>query len=261
MASPAAPDEGGGDDWETAAGKKAKLKKGRRMRREASRKREEEEREEKAAAALERMSVAGGGAGPAGDAEDGGGAGPASTVCLLTHDFPMQNVALHMGLKLVTADGRRIRSKRYYVLKCTACFAVTRNTTKLFCGKCGNQSLVKATVSVGEDGVEHLGMPRRQNIRGTRFPLPAPKGGRNSSDVITSEDQLMEVERKMRGGGFNKSVASSMFADSEVLEDFGIGGKGSAASSSALPATLMASGMLGGGRKNPNERVVHKKRR
>ena len=172
----------------------------------------------------------------------------------------MQNVALHMQLKLTTIDGRRIRSKRYYVMKCTACFAVTKNTTKIFCAKCGNQSLVKATVSVGEDGVEHLGMPRRQNTRGTRFSLPLPKGGRNSSDVITSEDQLMEVERKMRGGGFNKSVASSMFADKEVLEDFGIsGGKGSTAS--ALPATLMASGMLGGGKKNPNQRVVHKKRR
>ena len=49
-----------------------------------------------------------------------------------------------------------------------------------------------------------------------------------------------------------------MFADSEVLEEMGVGNtKGS----SILPSTLMASGMLSGGKKNPNQRIVHKKRR
>ena len=66
----------------------------------------------------------------------------------------------------------------------------------------------------------------------------------------------------MRGGGFNKNVASSMFTEKEVLEDLGIGGGGKASSASAaLPATLMASGLLGGGKRNPNQRIVHKKRR
>ena len=114
------------------------------------------------------------------------------------------------------------------------------------------------TVSVSDDGVEHFGMPKRLITRGTRFPLPLPKGGRNSHDIITSEDQLHETERKMRGGGFNKNVAS-MFADSEVLEEMGVGN--TTKGSSILPSTLMASGMLSGGKKNPNQRIVHKKRR
>ena len=119
--------------------------------------------------------------------------------------------------------------------------------------------MLQVTVYVGDDGVEHFGMPKRLITRGTRFPLPLPKGGRNSHDIITSEDQLHEVERKMRGGGFNKNVAS-MFADAEVLEEMGVSSSKSKGSS-ILPATLMASGLLSGGKKNPNHRVVHKKRR
>ena len=52
--------------------------------------------------------------------------GSESLVSILTADFSMQNVILQMGLRLATPDGRRVSSLSRWVLRCTACFAVTK---------------------------------------------------------------------------------------------------------------------------------------
>lgn len=51
---------------------------------------------------------------------------PASSVCSVTADFAMQNVLLQMGLRLVTPDGRRVSTLSRWVLRCTACYGVTK---------------------------------------------------------------------------------------------------------------------------------------
>ena len=53
---------------------------------------------------------------------------------------------LQMGLRLLTPDGRRITRLSRWVLRCTACFLVTKEMGRLFCPRCGNASLDKVQV-------------------------------------------------------------------------------------------------------------------
>ena len=106
-----------------------------------------------------------------------GSRGWQSSVAIITGDFAMQNVLLQMGLRLLTKDGRRIARLTRYALRCSACFAVTREPGRLFCPKCGNLSLDQVEVVVGADGAEYFGVTKRHILRGTRFSLPKPKVG------------------------------------------------------------------------------------
>lgn len=45
-------------------------------------------------------------------------------------------------------------------------------------------------LTVDSEGVEHVGVRRRHRLRGTRYSLPAPKGGRYAVNPILREDQL-----------------------------------------------------------------------
>lgn len=49
-----------------------------------------------------------------------------SSVVSVTADFAMQNVILQMGLRLGTPDGRRITHVSRWVLRCSACFFITK---------------------------------------------------------------------------------------------------------------------------------------
>lgn len=58
------------------------------------------------------------------EAEDAGGA--QSSVASVTADFAMQNVILQMGLRLVAPNGMRIKQLSRWVLRCSACFKITK---------------------------------------------------------------------------------------------------------------------------------------
>ncbi|GAB4823751.1 hypothetical protein N2152v2_010797 [Parachlorella kessleri] len=212
-------EEGGG--WETAA--RTKNKQRRRRRREI--RYAKRQAEEGAGAVTAATAAAQGSADEEHDsgseAEDGGSnsegeeeeeqseseegsedAGsqaplPDSAVCSVTADFAMQNVLLQMGLRLVTPDGRRVSQLSRWVLRCAACFAVTKEMGRLFCPKCGNASLDKVRVVVGPDGAEQYGVRKKHILRGTKFSLPKPKGGRYN-DVILREDQLLAKMHRLR---------------------------------------------------------------
>ncbi|PSC73917.1 RNA-binding NOB1 [Micractinium conductrix] len=141
----------------------------------------------------------GGGAGGGGgqEQEQADGRQFVSTVCILTADFAMQNVIMQMGLRLVTPDGRRITRLSRWVLRCTACFLVTKEMGRLFCPRCGNATLDKVQLVVGPDGSEQYGVKRKHILRGTRFSLPKPRGGRHR-DLILREDQLLAKAHRLR---------------------------------------------------------------
>lgn len=114
----------------------------------------------------------------------------------LTTDFAMQNVLIQMGLHIVSVDGRLIRQARSYIQKCHGCLKETHDMTKVFCPMCGNKTLRRVAVSIAKDGTMQYHYPRRKknpNLRGTKFSLPHPKGGRHGDDPITCEDQKLNV--------------------------------------------------------------------
>lgn len=111
----------------------------------------------------------------------------------VTTDFAMQNVLLQMGINLVSVDGRRVIKKvRRYVLRCQSCTEVTRELERLFCGTCGNSNLTRVTFDVDKEGVARLFLSSKfkPRLRGTKYPIPMPRGGRNSRDLILCEDQI-----------------------------------------------------------------------
>ncbi|KAL3818078.1 hypothetical protein ACJIZ3_003983 [Penstemon smallii] len=116
-----------------------------------------------------------------------------SSVACITSDFAMQNVILQMGLRLLAPGGMQIRELHRWVLKCHACFKVTTDIGRIFCPACGNGgTLRKVAVTVSETGIVLAARKPRVSIRGTKFSLPLPQGGRDAvtKNPILREDQL-----------------------------------------------------------------------
>ncbi|PUZ73714.1 hypothetical protein GQ55_1G009600 [Panicum hallii var. hallii] len=116
-----------------------------------------------------------------------------STVACVTSDYAMQNVILQIGLRLLAPGGMQIRQMHRWVLRCHACYKVTQEVGKIFCPKCGNGgTLRKVSVTVGENGITLASRRPRVTLRGTKFSLPMPQGGRDAitKNPILREDQL-----------------------------------------------------------------------
>jgi RNA-binding protein NOB1 len=73
-------------------------------------------------------------------------------VSLTTADFTVQNVALKMGIPVISIDGMKIRKIKNYILKCITCETLNWDTTKVFCEHCGYNTLMKIGYSVDADG-------------------------------------------------------------------------------------------------------------
>lgn len=116
-----------------------------------------------------------------------------SSVACVTSDYAMQNVILQIGLRLLAPGGMQIRQLHRWVLKCHACNKVTQEIGRIFCPKCGNGGTMrKVSVTVGENGVTVAARRQRNFLRGTKFSLPMPQGGRDAitKNLILREDQL-----------------------------------------------------------------------
>lgn len=120
-----------------------------------------------------------------------------------TGDFAMQNVILKMGLVLVNAtNGRQIKQIRNSMLRCHGCFHLMAypkdGSVKHFCPKCGGNTLLRCSVTVGRDGKIQVHLKKKMNwsSRGNKYTLPVPQS-RNSrkqrqpefNDVLLREDQ------------------------------------------------------------------------
>ncbi|KAJ3001620.1 Nin1 binding protein, partial [Thoreauomyces humboldtii] len=112
-------------------------------------------------------------------------------VACITSDFAMQNVLLQMGLRLLSVDGVAIEQVKSFVLRCHACFKITKAMDKKFCPSCGNNTLIRTTVGVDSNGkvTYYLKKNFQYNNRGTKFNIPEAKGGRRANDMMLREDQ------------------------------------------------------------------------
>lgn len=124
-------------------------------------------------------------------------------VAVLTSDFAMQNVILQMNLNLLSPSMTRVKHLKTYVLRCHACFNVSKDLSKQFCPRCGQPSLTRVSCSTSANGgfKLHLKKNMQWNTRGDRFSVPKPvhgsangriKGGGKGgwgNDLILAEDQ------------------------------------------------------------------------
>ena len=100
-------------------------------------------------------------------------------VALLSGDFAMQNVCLQIGLNLLSPFLQRVRNIRTYILRCHACFAKEKDTSKQFCTRCGKPTLTRVSCSTNSRGEFkiHLKKNMQWNHRGDRFSIPKPVSG------------------------------------------------------------------------------------
>ncbi|VVC40943.1 Ribonuclease Nob1, eukaryote,PIN domain-like,Nin one binding (NOB1) Zn-ribbon-like,Ribonuclease, PIN [Cinara cedri] len=118
----------------------------------------------------------------------------------ITTDYAVQNVLKQMGLSIIALDGRVIKEVRTYIRRCYGCFTLTSHMTRLFCPKCGNKSLKRVAVYLDENGKQcvYINAKRPLNLRGKRYSLPKPQGGKHAINPRLVEDQPRPHQRPSR---------------------------------------------------------------
>jgi RNA-binding protein NOB1 len=118
-------------------------------------------------------------------------------VACLTLDFAMQNVLKQMGLNVTSLDGRIIKHVRTFILRCHTCYKTVTDVTKIFCPKCGHQTLKRVSVSVNEKGqqVIHLNPKKQITTKFKNQPIPKPRGGKHAVNPLLFEDQIIPQQR------------------------------------------------------------------
>mmetsp|Transcript_22807 Transcript_22807/g.53271 ORF Transcript_22807/g.53271 Transcript_22807/m.53271 type:complete len:514 (+) Transcript_22807:128-1669(+) len=121
-------------------------------------------------------------------------------VTCVTSDYAVQNVLLQMGITPITFDGYAVRTVKLWGLVCRACFFFTRDTQKVFCPKCGHDTVVRVPIVVDADGqprVLHHG--RRLRRKGTIYSVPKPQGGRGWKPIFAEDEvKIGSRDRELR---------------------------------------------------------------
>ncbi|KAF8472111.1 Nin one binding Zn-ribbon like-domain-containing protein [Kalaharituber pfeilii] len=126
-----------------------------------------------------------------------------------TSDFAMQNILLLLPIPLIspTSPHMRIKSVKTWLLRCHACFYITRVMTHQFCPRCGGPTLLRTSCSTDSETGKttiHLKKNFQWNNRGNIYPVHKPTGGRASGkegngvrhELILRADQKEYVRRK-----------------------------------------------------------------
>ncbi|KAJ3151664.1 Nin1 binding protein [Irineochytrium annulatum] len=113
--------------------------------------------------------------------------------------------------------------------------------TKKFCPRCGNNTLLRTSITVDAEGnvTCYLKKNFQYRNRGTVFAIPTPKGGQRGNDMILREDQkeYAKAERAAKTQ-LKQTLLDSLDLDADLLGD---------------RKRLGANVIIGHGRKNPNE--------
>jgi RNA-binding protein NOB1 len=108
-------------------------------------------------------------------------------VATITSDFAMQNVLLRMNLNLLSPSLQRIRHLKTWVLRCHACFDITKDMSKQFCPRCGKPTLLRTSCSTDQNGTfkVHLKKNMQWNTRGNVYSIPKPVAGSSNGKLVS----------------------------------------------------------------------------
>ncbi|KAI6241182.1 RNA-binding protein NOB1 [Aphelenchoides fujianensis] len=154
-------------------------------------------------------------------------------VAVISSDFALQNVLMHMKMHLVSIEGLVIKQLKSFVLRCRqvpvfltpflstcfrACYKLTSRMEREFCQKCGNKSLDRVAVSVDSDGhvQVHLNRQKMENKRATAPQMRTIKGGKHDNPDKFFEDQRMPQNRASKMAELQDSMGDAPFAKHDV---------------------------------------------
>jgi RNA-binding protein NOB1 len=108
-------------------------------------------------------------------------------VAIITSDFAMQNVLLRMNLNILSPSLQGIRQLKTWVLRCHACFQITKDMAKQFCPRCGKPTLMRTSCSTDKDGnfKVHLKKNMQWNTRGNVYSVPKPVAGSSNGKLVS----------------------------------------------------------------------------
>ncbi|RFU33712.1 hypothetical protein B7463_g2630, partial [Scytalidium lignicola] len=108
-------------------------------------------------------------------------------VALITTDFAVQNTTMMMNLNNVSSSLQRITYLKTYVLRCHACFSITKNMSRQFCARCGKPTLLRVSCSTDKNGnfKVHLKKNMQWNNRGNVYSIPKPVAGSANGKLVS----------------------------------------------------------------------------
>lgn len=175
-------------------------------------------------------------------------------VTCATSDYSMQNVLLQMGITPLTFDGYAVRSVKVWGLICRACQFFTRDTQKIFCPKCGHDTVVRVPIIVDQDGKPTaMNCGRKLRTKGTVYSCPKPTQGRGWKPIF-AEDEIKIGGRDRELRHAQKLADKERQAKDPFDEDNGARAwyqRGTTATGRML-GTGMPRFQAGYGRRNPN---------
>jgi RNA-binding protein NOB1 len=108
-------------------------------------------------------------------------------VATVTTDFAMQNILLRMNLNLLSTSLQRIHQLKTWVLRCHACFNISKDMSKQFCSRCGKPTLLRTSCSTDKDGKFKIYLKKNMqwNTRGDVYSIPKPVPGSANGKIVT----------------------------------------------------------------------------
>lgn len=151
-----------------------------------------------------------------------------------------------MNINLVSTGGYRITKIKNWVLRCHGCFSVTGDVERKFCPKCGGATLTRISCTTNNKGEikYHLKANYQYNLRGTKYDIPRPQGGRKVNNIVLREDQREFLKAKETQ---SKKKIVDMF-DPDFIPLYGKTGEVRSEGNN-----MFGTDTIGFGRRNPNQ--------
>jgi len=168
-------------------------------------------------------------------------------VACMTADFTVQNILMQFQIHIISVNGLLIKQVQTWLLRCHACFKITKQMDKQFCPSCGSPSLIRTSYSVDDQGNAKIYLKKnfQYRLRGTKYPVPKPQGGKHHQEMIFREDQKEYLKaRKTQNIQLKKFAKQEPFESPDYLPGLLMNSKQRSSILTEIP--------IGYGRKNPN---------
>ena len=92
-------------------------------------------------------------------------------IAVCTGNTVVQSILLQMGFQLISLEGNPITKLKIWTRKCSLCFRICKEDSRVYCPYCGNRSLKRVQVFINKHGVVGVGdfLPSRIHKRKNRW--------------------------------------------------------------------------------------------
>ena len=137
-----------------------------------------------------------------------------SSIVTITTDYQLQNLLLQLHCRIHSMNGQCITQIKMFIKRCYTCNCVIYDLNKSFCTDCGNHTLIKQSAYIDQHtNTLHYNQQLlyQPSIRGTRYSIPKPQGGRLNKDLILTEDMMPSFKKLQRQKKYNTGDNNDLY--------------------------------------------------